>query len=422
MYKQYGKVISPMGCRAFLSPWYERGGMYPADDKDVPVFVGRFNIGAVSLHLPMILAKARAESRDFYEVLDFYLEMIRNLHIRTYDYLGQMRASTNPLAYCEGGFYGGHLKPNEKIGKILKPMTASFGITALNELQELYNGKSIAEDGQPDAGEVEIGETIRIGYFAQEVPDMDTNQRVIDYIRDVAEYIPTRDGKISATMMLERFLFDSAMQYAPIAKLSGGEKRRLYLLKVLMEAPNVLLLDEPSNDLDIPTLTILEDYLDSFAGIVIAVSHDRYFLDNIVDRIFAFEGNGHLTQYEGGYTDYTEALARKGGAVSEGQSTAVGAEKKKSAQADWKQNRPQKLKFTYKEQREFETIDDDIAALEELLEKLDKDMEANATNSVKLREIMEQKEKAQADLDEKMDRWVYLNDLAERIEAQKSEK
>ena len=275
---------------------------------------------------------------------------------------------------------------------------------------------------QPDAGEVEIGETIRIGYFAQEVPDMDTNQRVIDYIRDVAEYIPIRDGKISATMMLERFLLDSAMQYAPIAKLSGGEKRRLYLLKVLMEAPNVLLLDEPSNDLDIPTLTILEDYLDSFAGIVIAVSHDRYFLDNIVDRIFAFEGNGHLTQFEGGYTDYTEALARKGGAVSEGQSTAVGAEKKKSAQADWKQNRPQKLKFTYKEQREFETIDDDIAALEELLEKLDKDMEANANNSVKLREIMEQKEKAQADLDEKMDRWVYLNDLAERIEAQKSEK
>ena len=166
---------------------------------------------------------------------------------------------------------------------------------------------------QPDAGEVEIGETIRIGYFAQEVPDMDTNQRVIDYIRDVAEYIPTRDGKISATMMLERFLFDSAMQYAPIAKLSGGEKRRLYLLRVLMEAPNVLLLDEPSNDLDIPTLTILEDYLDSFAGIVIAVSHDRYFLDNIVDRIFAFEGNGHLTQYEGGYTDYTERWREKAG-------------------------------------------------------------------------------------------------------------
>ena len=147
MYKQYGKVISPMGCRAFLSPWYERGGMYPADDKDVPVFTGRFNVGAVSLHLPMILAKSRSESRDFYEVLDYYLEMIRNLHKRTYEYLGAMKASTDPLAYCEGGFYGGHLQPGERIKKLLKPMTASFGITALNELQELYNGKSIAEDG-----------------------------------------------------------------------------------------------------------------------------------------------------------------------------------------------------------------------------------------------------------------------------------
>jgi ribonucleoside-triphosphate reductase len=148
MYKQYGKVISPMGCRAFLSPWYERGGMYPADKDDKPVFVGRFNVGAVSLHLPMILAKSRSESRDFYEVLDYYLEMIRNLHIRTYEYLGNMRASTNPLGYCEGGFYGGHLKPQDRIKPLLKPMTASFGITALNELQELYNGKSIAADGE----------------------------------------------------------------------------------------------------------------------------------------------------------------------------------------------------------------------------------------------------------------------------------
>ena len=148
MYKRYKKVISPMGCRAFLSPWYERGGMHPADENDVPVFVGRFNIGAVSLHLPMILAKSRAENRDFYEVLDYYLEMIRHLHIRTYEYLGEMRASTNPLAYCEGGFYGGHLQPHEKIKPLLKAATASFGITALNELQELYNGKSIREDGQ----------------------------------------------------------------------------------------------------------------------------------------------------------------------------------------------------------------------------------------------------------------------------------
>ena len=148
MYKKYGKIISPMGCRAFLSPWYERGGMEPADEDDVPVFVGRFNIGAISLHLPMILAKSRKESRDFYEVLDYYLDMIRRIHIRTYDYLGEMRASTNPLAYCQGGFYGGHLNPHDKIKPLLKAATASFGYTALNELQELYNGKSIAEDGQ----------------------------------------------------------------------------------------------------------------------------------------------------------------------------------------------------------------------------------------------------------------------------------
>ena len=199
-------------------------------------------------------------------------------------------------------------------------------------------------------------------------------------------------------------------------------KVKVLLAQALFGHPDIILLDEPTNHLDSEMADWLENKLQAFRGALVMVTHDRYFLDNIVDRIFAFEGNGHLTQYEGGYTDYTEALARKGGAVSEGQSIAVGAEKKKSAQADWKQNRPQKLKFTYKEQRGFETIDDDIATLEELLEKLDKDMEANATNSVKLREIMEQKEKAQADLDEKMDRWVYLNDLAERIEAQKSEK
>ena len=147
MYKKYGKVVSPMGCRAFLSPWYERGGMNPADDEDVPVFVGRFNIGAISLHLPMILAKSRQESRDFYEVLDYYLNLIRKLHIRTYDYLGEMRASTNPLAYCEGGFYNGHLGIHDKIKPLLKTATASFGITALNELQQLYNKKSLVEDG-----------------------------------------------------------------------------------------------------------------------------------------------------------------------------------------------------------------------------------------------------------------------------------
>lgn len=278
--------------------------------------------------------------------------------------------------------------------------------------------RMIAGVVQPDQGEVEIGETIRIGYFAQEVPDMDNNQRVIDYIRDVAEYIPTRDGKITASMMLERFLFDPAMQYTPIQKLSGGEKRRLYLLKVLMEAPNVLLLDEPGNDLDIPTLTILEDYLSSFNGIVITVSHDRYFLDNVVDRIFAFEGDGHLVQYEGGYTDYIKAKQEKTVNASL-TSLEKSAEDKKKAAKEWKKNRPEKLKFSFKEQKEFETIDDVISSLEEKIENLDQEILKNATNSLKLQELMKEKGDAEALLEEKMDRWVYLNDLAQRIEEEK---
>ena len=286
--------------------------------------------------------------------------------------------------------------------------------------------KIIAGIIQPDSGEVEIGDTVKIGYFSQEIEDMNTSQRVIDYIKDVAEFIPTKDGLISASKLLEQFLFDAAMQYAPIEKLSGGEKKRLYLLKVLASAPNVLLLDEITNDIDIPTLTILEDYLNSFAGIVIAVSHDRYFLDNLADRIFEFDREGNLTQYEGGYTDYLEAKKRKG-LFEEAPATKSSASKNVSADSaeekesvkTWKQNRPSKLKFSYKEQREFETIDDDIAALESKIEKLDADIMANATNSGKLNELTQQKEEAEVQLEEKMDRWVYLNDLAEQIEAQK---
>ena len=269
---------------------------------------------------------------------------------------------------------------------------------------------------EPDEGEIIIGDTIQIGYFAQEAEDMNENQRVIDYIKDVAEYVPTKDGRITASQMLERFLFDGNLQYTPIGKLSGGEKRRLYLCKVLMESPNVLILDESTNDLDIPTLTILEDYLDSFNGIIIAVSHDRYFLDNLVDRIFAFEGEGYLKQYEGGYTDYLEAKQRY---ATENISKQTD-NKKPNNKDDWKQNRPTKLKFSYKEQKEYETIDEDIAALEEKIESLDQEMIANATNSAKLSELMTAKEEAEKALEEKMERWVYLNDLAEQIEAQKN--
>ncbi len=267
---------------------------------------------------------------------------------------------------------------------------------------------------EPDSGTVEMGETIKIGYFAQEEQEMDNRQRVIDYVKDIAEYINTKDGKISASQMLERFLFTPDMQYAPIGKLSGGEKRRLYLLGVLSSEINVLLLDEPGNNLDIPTLTILEDYLNSFAGIVVTVSHDRYFLDNVVDRIFEFTGNGKLQQYEGGYTDYLEAKERRNGNVKQPVQEEKKEEKKNSAQT-WKQNRTAKLKFTFKEQKEFETIDDDIAKLEEKLEKLDEEIMKNATNSGKLNELTAEKEEAEALLEEKMDRWVYLNDLAEKI-------
>ncbi len=267
---------------------------------------------------------------------------------------------------------------------------------------------------EPDSGTVEMGETIKIGYFAQEEQEMDDRQRVIDYVKDIAEYINTKDGKISASQMLERFLFTPDMQYAPIGKLSGGEKRRLYLLGVLSSEINVLLLDEPGNNLDIPTLTILEDYLNSFSGIVVTVSHDRYFLDNVVDRIFEFTGNGKLQQYEGGYTDYLEAKARRNDGAKQSVQPEKKEEKKNSAQT-WKQNRTAKLKFTFKEQKEFETIDDDIAKLEEKLEKLDEEIMKNATNSGKLNELTAEKEEAEALLEEKMERWVYLNDLAEKI-------
>lgn len=262
---------------------------------------------------------------------------------------------------------------------------------------------------KPDEGNITIGDTVKIGYFAQENEDMTGNIRVIDYIKNVAEYIQTTKGQVSASQMLDRFLFPPELQYTPLDKLSGGEQRRLYLLKVLMEAPNVLILDEPTNDLDIQTLTILEDYLDTFAGIVITVSHDRYFLDRIVNRIFAFEEGGHLKQYEGGYTDYLEKV--KPAAKPEKSKPA----KKENNGKKFQKEHQKKLKFTYKEQKEFETIDDDIAKLEEKLEQLDEEIMENATNSGKLAELTEQKESAQAELDEKMDRWVYLNDLAEQI-------
>ena len=288
--------------------------------------------------------------------------------------------------------------------------------------------KILADLEQADSGAIEWGETIKIGYFAQECEVMDERERVIDYIKDAAEYVRTSEGLVSASKMLERFLFSSDMQYTPIAKISGGERRRLYLLKVLMQSPNVLILDEPTNDLDIATLRVLEDFLDEFAGIVITVSHDRYFLDRTVDRIAAFE-NGTIGVDEGDYTEYQEKSGRIEADSIDSVDSGSGLhikksnEKKKEGREQWlaSKNKEKKLKFSYKEQKEFETIDEDIEKLEEKIAELEEQISKCATDFIKLNELMQEKEKTEAELSDKMERWVYLNDLAEKIEAQKRE-
>lgn len=286
--------------------------------------------------------------------------------------------------------------------------------------------KLIVGELAPDNGIIEIGDTIRIGYFAQTNVHMDEDMKAIDYVREEAEYIQTDDGKITASALMERFLFEGALQWSKIGKLSGGERRRLYLMRILMQAPNVLIFDEPTNDLDIKTLNVLEDYLDSFQGITVVVSHDRYFLDRIANRILALEGNGRIGQYEGNYSDYlAERVTRHPGLYNaDGSLVSMSTKQPKTESKDnaknWKANNnaTKKLKFSYNEQREFETIDDEIAKLEAKLEQIDADMQANATNSVKLKELLEEQEKTSVLLDEKMERWMYLNDLAERIAAE----
>ena len=262
----------------------------------------------------------------------------------------------------------------------------------------------------PDSGTVEVGETVRFGYFRQEVPDMDGDTRVIDYVKEIGNNIETAEGMLTASQLLEQFLFPAEVQWSPICKLSGGEKRRLYLLSVLAAAPNVLLLDEPTNDLDIQTLSILEDYLDTFLGAVIAVSHDRYFLDRVVRRVFAVEGDGAVRAYPGGYTEYLDA--KRAEEKTKTPKTPASDKGKERPAA------PKKLKFSYKEQREFDTIDGDIAALEEQIAQVQAEQAAKATDYVALQELQEKQAQLEAALEEKMERWVYLNDLAEQIAAQ----
>ena len=271
-------------------------------------------------------------------------------------------------------------------------------------LLELIAGKI-----QPTAGEITWGETVKIGYFSQEGRELDLNQRPYDYIHEIAATVKTAEGTFSASQMLERFLFDGDLQYSTIGALSGGERRRLYLLGVLMSAPNVLLLDEPTNDLDIETLTILEDYLASFDGIVIAVSHDRYFLDKIATQIFEVSDSGEVLRYTGGYTDYLEKRRESAPEVKE----------KKEKKETPREPKPQKLRFSYKEQREYAVIEDEIAQLEEKIAQADADMAANATDYTALQRLTEEKEQLETALEEKMGRWMYLSELAEKIEAQK---
>lgn len=282
--------------------------------------------------------------------------------------------------------------------------------------------KIIAGRIKPVSGRVIHGQTVKIGYYSQEIENspqsgiayMNPKSRVIDYIRDTAEYVKTRDGQISASQMLEKFLFTGEDQYGLIEKLSGGEKRRLNLLRVLMEAPNVLILDEPTNDLDITTLTILEDYLDNFEGIVIIVSHDRYFLDRTVRRIFAFEGNGKIRQYEGGYTDYSIKCREQNDAGEE-----IKTEKENiKTKEKYKPQREKKLKFSYQEQKEYETIEEAVAALEEKISQIEKDMERYATDFIELNKLSQEKEMTENQLQEKMDRWMYLEELNEKIQNQ----
>lgn len=270
---------------------------------------------------------------------------------------------------------------------------------------------------EPDSGTVVHGDTVKIGYFSQESfigSECDPSTKAIDYIKSISQEIDTPEGKLTASQMMEKFLFSSDLQYTEIGRLSGGERRRLYLLRVLMEAPNVLVLDEPTNDLDIETLSVLEDYLEEFPGVVIAVSHDRYFLDKLMNHVFVLAGDGQITHYTGGYADYRADVAAQ-------EKAKKAAEPAKAKTTQDGRNQREKLKFSFKEQREYEQIDEVIASLEEKIQQTEKDIAANSSDYGALQELTEKKEQLETELAEKMERWVYLNDLAERIEAQKKQ-
>jgi ATP-binding cassette subfamily F protein uup len=306
-------------------------------------------------------------------------------------------------------------------GVVIKDFSYKFlrddrvGIIGPNGCGKSTLMKIIAGRLSPDSGEVSIGETVKIGYFSQENEDMDGSIRVIEYIREQAEYITTEDGTISASQMLEAFLFPPNLQWTPVSKLSGGEKRRLYLLRILMGAPNVLMLDEPTNDLDIQTLTILESYLEDFPGAVIVVSHDRYFLDRIVDGIFAFEGNGVVNQYIGNYSDYSQFSDERERSVED--NVLKPAKARTAEKEEQKKDKP--LKFTYKERIEFENIDNIISEIENDIKRVETQMNEASSDFEKLQRLISEKEELDSKYEDAIERWTYLNELADEIERNK---
>ena len=312
----------------------------------------------------------------------------------------------------------------ENVGKSMggKRLLRDFTYTILRDERMAVVGENgcgkttflrmLAGQLAPDEGTINIGETVKIGFFTQEFPKVDPHMRLIDFMRDIAEYVETPDGRFSASQMLEQFLFPSDVQYTPVERLSGGEKRRLYLASLLMASPNVLLLDEPTNDLDIATLEILEDYLATFKGAVIVVSHDRYFLDRIAQRLFAFEKDAHLVQYVCSFSDYLDA--------QRAQESEKDEKEEKSAVMP-RRTKERELRMSYKEQKDYETIDARMEQLQNELERLDGEIEKNASDFVKLTELTQKREQTQKELDEAEERWLYLTDLAERIEAQKKD-
>lgn len=317
--------------------------------------------------------------------------------------LGKKIIEIDNISKCYGGIqlirnFSYNLLRGDRIGII-----GSNG-SGKSTLLKIINGMVTA-----DKGTVNIGETVRIGYFSQECEEMDTTLRTIDYIRDISAEVLTPDGILTATQMLEKFLFTPDLQYSTISRLSGGERRRLYLLGILMQAPNILLFDEPTNDLDIQTLTILEDYLESFSGAVIVVSHDRYFLDKVTMHLFAFEQNGEIHDYLGGYSDYMER---------ENQNQPEVQKKSEAKPKNSYRNKSDKLKFTFSEQREYEEIDNVIAALENRMMQAEHEIIKEASNYVLLSSLIAEKAALEAELTAKMERWVYLNDLSDRIEEQ----